>query len=90
LKFELILAVKLETGYLVMRQFGSEFPTICNHCGNAQIITGKYHACVAPTPMVIASTHITRGNDLKLQKYYVKYDLWKFGFVNRVVNTSME
>jgi len=30
-----------------------------------KIITGKYHACVAPT-LVIGSTHthITRGNDL--------------------------
>jgi len=28
-----------------------------------------------------------RGNDLRLQKSHVKYDLQKFGFTNRVVNT---
>jgi len=31
--------------------------------------------------------HITRRNDLRLQKSHVKYDLRKFGFTNRVVNT---
>jgi len=36
-----------------------------------KIITGKYHACVAPT-LAIGSTHITRGNDLRLQKSHVK------------------
>ena len=33
------------------------------------------------------STSITRENDLRLQKSHVKYDLRKFGFANRVVNT---
>ena len=42
-----------------------------------KIITGKYHACVAPT-MVIGSMHITRGNDLRHQKSHVKYDFKKF------------
>jgi len=51
-----------------------------------KIITGKYYACVAPT-LLKGSTSITRGNDLRLQKSHVKYDLHKFGFANRVVNT---
>ena len=51
-----------------------------------KIITGKYYACVAPT-LPKGSTSITSGNDLRLQKSHVKYDLRKFGFVNRVVNT---
>jgi len=33
------------------------------------------------------NTYITRGNDLRLQKFHVKCDLRKFGFANRVVNT---
>jgi len=31
--FELILTVKMKTIHPVEGQFGSEFPTICNHCG---------------------------------------------------------
>jgi len=31
--------------------------------------------------------YVTRGNDLRLKKSLVKYDLRKFGFTNRVVNT---
>jgi len=51
-----------------------------------KIITGKYYAYVAPT-LIKGSTSITRGNDLRLQKYHVKYDLHKFSFANRVANT---
>jgi len=51
-----------------------------------KIITGKYYLCVAPT-LPKGSTSITRGNDLRLLKSHVKYDLHKFGFPNRVVNT---
>jgi len=51
-----------------------------------KIITGKYHTCVAAT-LNKGSTYVTRGNDLRLQKSHVKYDLRKFGFSNRVVNT---
>jgi len=31
--FELILTVKMETRYPVEGSFGSEFPSIYNHCG---------------------------------------------------------
>ena len=39
------------------------------------------YACVAPT-LIKGSTSITRGNDLRLQKYHVKYDVRKFSFAN--------
>ena len=41
---------------------------------------------VAPT-LYKASVHVTRGNDMTLEKSRVKYDLRKFNFSNRVVNT---
>ena len=44
-----------------------------------KIITGKYQTCVAPT-VVKESEYATRGNDLRLQKSHVKYDLQKFNF----------
>ena len=50
-----------------------------------KIITGKYQGCVAHS-LVIEEIYVTRGNDLKLQKLRVRYDLRKFGFSNRVVN----
>jgi len=31
--------------------------------------------------------HVTRGNDLRLEKSRVKYDLLEFSFSDRVVNT---
>jgi len=49
------------------------------------IITGKYQACVTPI-LNKESDYVTRGNDLRLQKSHVKYDLRKFNFSNRVVN----
>jgi len=51
-----------------------------------KIITGKYYAGVVPT-LPKGSTSIISGNYLRLQKSHVKYDLHKFGFANRVVNT---
>jgi len=50
-----------------------------------KIVTGKYLPCVAPT-LHQGNAFVTRGNDLRLEKSQVKYDLRKFGFTNRVVN----
>ena len=33
--------------------------------------------------------YVTRGNDFRLQKLRVGYDLRKFGFSNRVVNSGI-
>ena len=52
-----------------------------------KIITGKYQGCVA-TSLIKEETYVTRGNDVRLQKLRVTYDLRKFVFFNRVVNTS--
>jgi len=41
---------------------------------------------VAPT-LHKGNVFVTRGNDLRLEKSQVKYDLRKFGFTNRVVKT---
>jgi len=46
---------------------------------------GKYQPCVAPT-LHKGSVYITTGNDLRLQKSHVKYNLLKFSFSNTVVN----
>jgi len=40
---------------------------------------------LAPT-LYKSSVHVTRGNDTRLEKSRVKYDLRKFSFSNRVVN----
>jgi len=51
-----------------------------------KIITGKYRGCVAPS-IIKEEIYETRGNDLRLQKLRVRYDLCKFSFFsNRVVN----
>ena len=50
-----------------------------------KILTGKYDTLVSPT-LTRASSCITRGNDLRLQKNRFKYDLRKYCFCNRVVN----
>ena len=50
-----------------------------------KIITGKYQGCVAPS-LTKEEVYITRGNDFRLQKLRVRYDLRKFGFSSRVVN----
>ena len=52
-----------------------------------KIITGKYQGCVAPS-LIKEEIYVTRGNDFRLQKLRVRYDLRKFGFSNRVVNTG--
>ena len=51
-----------------------------------KIITGKYQGCVAPS-LIKEEIYVARGNDFRLQKLRVRYDLRKFGFSNRVVNT---
>ena len=53
-----------------------------------KIVTGKYQPCVART-LHLGNAFVTRGNDLRLEKSQVKYDLQKFGFTNMVflVNT---
>jgi len=50
-----------------------------------KISTGKYDMVAVPD-LSIATTVITRGNDLRLQKSRTRYDLHKFFFTNRVVN----
>jgi len=50
-----------------------------------KIVSGKYQPDVAPT-LYKSSVHLTRGNDRRLEKSPVKYDLGKFSFSNRVVN----
>ena len=51
-----------------------------------KIVTGKYHELTSPT-LTKVCTYVTRGNDLRLQKARSKYDLRKYNFTNRVVNT---
>jgi len=48
-------------------------------------VTGKHQPSVAPM-LYKGSEHVTRGNDLSLEKSRVKYDLRKFSFSSRVVN----
>ena len=50
-----------------------------------KIITGKYQACVAPR-LTKEEIYVTKGNDLRIQKLRVRYDVRKFGFSNRVIN----
>jgi len=50
-----------------------------------KIITEKYQKCVVPS-LIKEEIYVTRGNDLRLQKLRVRYDLRKFDFSNRVVN----
>jgi len=50
-----------------------------------KIITGKYERAVAPR-LERDDVSVTRGNELKLKKFRVRYDLRKYSFTNRVVN----
>jgi len=48
-------------------------------------INWKYDMRATPT-MLGASSSVTRGHNLRLNKFRVKYDLRKYYFTNRVVN----
>jgi len=50
-----------------------------------KIVSGKYDSVITLT-LIKSDTHRTRGNDLRLQKSNVKYDMRKFYFTNRVVD----
>ena len=43
--------------------------------------------CCTYIVLCIKEMFVTRGKDLRLEKSQVKYDLRKFGFTNRVMNT---
>jgi len=47
-----------------------------------KIVYGKYNPLVAPT-MNKLCLYLTRGNDERLKKSHVKYDLIKYFFHNR-------
>jgi len=51
-----------------------------------KVVTGKYHQSVAPA-LGKGSMYVTTGNDMRLHKSHIKYDLRKFGFRSRVVKT---
>jgi len=46
-----------------------------------KIVTGKYETCIAPS-LSRERTYVTRGNDLRLRKFRVKYDLRKYNFLS--------
>jgi len=50
-----------------------------------KIVYGKYDSVITPT-LIKSDSQRTRGNDLRLQKSNVKYDMRKFYFTNRVVD----
>ena len=50
-----------------------------------KIINGKYEVVVAPR-LERDDVSVTRGNELRLKKFRVRYDLHKYSFTNWVVN----
>ena len=50
-----------------------------------KIVSGKYDSAITPT-LITSDTHKTKGNDLRLQKSCLKYDMHKFYFTNRVAD----
>ena len=50
-----------------------------------KVVSGKYDSAITPT-LIISDIHKTRGNDLRLQKSRLKYNMRKFYFTNRVVD----
>ena len=53
-----------------------------------KILSGKYDTAVTPRANREYSS-ITRGNDLRLQKTRVTYDLRKYYFTNRALNNNI-
>jgi hypothetical protein len=51
-----------------------------------KILSGKYDRLVAPS-FTLNKYKVTRGNDCKLSISRTRYDLRKYSFTNRVVNT---
>jgi len=65
-----------------------KLPTLHYRCirgDMTEILTGKYDMRATPT-MLGASSSVTRGHNLRLNKFRVKYDLRKYYFTSRVVN----
>jgi len=52
-----------------------------------KIVSGKHQPDVAPT-LYKSSVHVTRGNDMRLEKSRVKYDLRNFSFLANVNSRS--
>ena len=50
-----------------------------------KIVSGKYDSGAAPKLTGLHSS-VTRGHDLRLEKFRARYDLRKYFFTNRVVN----
>jgi len=48
-------------------------------------VSGKYDSVITPT-LIKSDKHRTRGNNLRLQKSNVKYDMRKLYFTNRIVD----
>jgi len=46
-----------------------------------KIVSGKYQPDAAPT-LYKSSVYVTRGNDMRLEKSRVKYDLQKFSLAS--------
>ena len=53
-----------------------------------KIVTGKYETCVAPS-LSKERTYVTGGNDLRLKKFRVKYDLRKYSFFSVRVQVNI-
>jgi len=51
----------------------------------SKILTGKYDRTASPT-MLGASSSVTRGHNLRLNKFRVKKDLCKYYFTSTVIN----